>query len=76
MKNPSLTENQLSKIILDAAFKVHTLTGPGLLESVYEVRTYTHAKYTHAKDAKDAKVLQDKVLLLCALCVLCVMITF
>src|ERR1035438_10041578 len=31
------TENQLSKIILDAAFKVHTKTGPGLLESVYEV---------------------------------------
>ena len=32
-----MTENQLSKIILDAAFKVHTKTGPGLLESVYEV---------------------------------------
>src|SRR5882672_8218987 len=32
-----LTENQISKIILDAAFKVHTRTGPGLLESVYEV---------------------------------------
>src|ERR1700693_1246165 len=31
------TENQLSKIILDAAFKVHTKTGPGLLESIYEV---------------------------------------
>jgi GxxExxY protein len=31
------TENQLSKMILDAAFKVHTKTGPGLLESVYEV---------------------------------------
>lgn len=30
-------ENQLSKIILDAAFKVHTKTGPGLLETVYEV---------------------------------------
>jgi GxxExxY protein len=37
MKNPSLTENQISKIILDAAFKVHTRTGPGLLESVYEI---------------------------------------
>jgi len=31
------TEQQLSKIILDAAFRVHTRTGPGLLESVYEV---------------------------------------
>ncbi len=32
-----LTENELSKMILDAAFKVHTKTGPGLLESVYEI---------------------------------------
>jgi GxxExxY protein len=30
-------ENQLSRIILDAAFRVHTKTGPGLLETVYEV---------------------------------------
>ena len=30
-------ENQLSKMILDAAFRVHTQTGPGLLETVYEV---------------------------------------
>jgi GxxExxY protein len=37
MENFPLTENQLSKIILDAAFKVHTATGPGLLESVYEI---------------------------------------
>jgi GxxExxY protein len=29
-------ENELSKIIVDAAFKVHTTLGPGLLESVYE----------------------------------------
>jgi GxxExxY protein len=37
MKNSQFTENELSKIILDAAFKVHTRTGPGLLESVYEI---------------------------------------
>src|SRR4051794_6320932 len=40
MNTPSpamLTENQLSKLILDAAFKVHTKLGPGLLETVYEV---------------------------------------
>ena len=30
------TENQLSKIILDAAFKVHTKSGPGMLETFYE----------------------------------------
>src|SRR5437016_4725128 len=33
---PIRTENELSKIILDAAFKVHTKTGPGVFESVYE----------------------------------------
>jgi len=33
----NLTENELSKVILDAAFKVHTKTGPGVFESVYEV---------------------------------------
>ena len=32
-----MTENEISKHILDAAFKVHTQLGPGLLESVYEV---------------------------------------
>ena len=32
-----MTENEISKIILDAAIEVHrTLGGPGLLESVYE----------------------------------------
>ena len=31
-----MTENQLSKIILDAVFKVHKALGPGLLESAYE----------------------------------------
>jgi len=30
-------ENVISKEIVDAAFKIHTKLGPGLLESVYEV---------------------------------------
>jgi len=30
-----MNEDQISKIILDSAFKVHTLLGPGLLESAY-----------------------------------------
>jgi GxxExxY protein len=30
-----MTEDQISKIILDCAFKVHTALGPGLLESTY-----------------------------------------
>ena len=31
-----MPENQISKIILDCAFKVHTALGPGLLEKVYQ----------------------------------------
>jgi GxxExxY protein len=31
-----MTENEVAKIIVDAAFIVHTRLGPGLLESVYE----------------------------------------
>ena len=31
-----MRENELSKIIVDVAFKIHTKLGPGLLESVYE----------------------------------------
>ncbi|WP_201984512.1 GxxExxY protein [Hymenobacter rubidus] len=29
-------ENEISKVVLDAAFRVHSALGPGLLESVYE----------------------------------------
>ena len=32
-----MTENEISKCVLDAAFKVHSKLGSGLLESVYEV---------------------------------------
>jgi len=40
-KIKSMTENEISKIIVDCAFKIHTTIGPGLLESVYEaVLTY------------------------------------
>ena len=31
-----MTENEIAKEIVDAAFKIHTSLGPGLLESVYE----------------------------------------
>lgn len=31
-----MTENEASKAIVDAAFKIHTKLGPGLFESVYE----------------------------------------
>jgi GxxExxY protein len=32
-----MSENEIAKVIVDAAFQVHTKLGPGLLESVYEV---------------------------------------
>lgn len=32
-----MTENEIATQIVDAAFKIHTKLGPGLLESVYEV---------------------------------------
>jgi GxxExxY protein len=31
-----MTENEIAKQIVDAAFKIHTTLGPGLLESAYE----------------------------------------
>ena len=35
-KKISMGENELSKIALDVAFKIHRELGPGLFESVYE----------------------------------------
>src|SRR4026208_1151374 len=32
-----MTENEISRVILDSAFSVHKELGPGLLESVYEI---------------------------------------
>ena len=32
----NMTENEVARIIVDAAYQVHTKLGPGLLESVYE----------------------------------------
>ena len=32
-----MTENEVAKQVVDAAYHVHTSLGPGLLESVYEV---------------------------------------
>jgi hypothetical protein len=30
-----MTENEVAKQIVDAAYRIHTTLGPGLLESVY-----------------------------------------
>lgn len=31
-----LSENEIAKIVLDIAFKIHNELGPGLFESVYK----------------------------------------
>ena len=31
-----MTENEVAKLVVDAAYRVHTSLGPGLLESAYE----------------------------------------
>ena len=36
LRGAVMNENQVAQIVVDAAFKVHTKLGPGLLESVYE----------------------------------------
>ena len=49
-----MTENELSKIIVDISYKIHTRLGPGLLESVYEAILY------HELTKKGLKVERQK----------------
>lgn len=32
-----MIENEITKIVIDTAYKIHTKIGPGLLESAYQV---------------------------------------
>lgn len=41
-----MTENELSKIVFDCAWKVHQNLGPGLLESAYEECLFYELKKT------------------------------
>ena len=36
LKSAAMTENAIAKEIVDAAYRIHTALGPGLLESVYD----------------------------------------
>lgn len=36
IKIPAVTENAIAREIVDAAFHIHTVLGPGLLESAYD----------------------------------------
>lgn len=49
-----MTENELSKIIVDISYKIHTRLGPGLLESVYEAILF------HELSKKGLKVERQK----------------
>ena len=51
-----MTENELAKQIVDAAYRVHTTLGPGLLESVYEVTL------AHEIERQGIKVLRQQAL--------------
>jgi GxxExxY protein len=51
-----MTENEIGKIIIDCALKVHKELGPGLLESTYE------ACLLYELQAKGLKVEEQKVL--------------
>lgn len=39
-----MTENDISRIIVDVCYQIHVELGPGLLESVYEEILYTELK--------------------------------
>ncbi len=46
-------ENEVAREVVDAAFRVHTTLGPGLLESVYEaVLAYELRRRGHAVDCQ------------------------
>ena len=52
----SMTENQLSSHIVNAAYIIHTTLGPGLLESVYETTL------AHELEKRGIKVLRQQAL--------------
>jgi len=47
-----MTENEISKVVFDAALKVHKALGPGLLESAYEACLFHELKKTGLKIEK------------------------
>lgn len=51
-----MTENDISKIIVNVAFKIHTTLEPGLLESVYE------AVMTHELKKAGLKVVNQQAI--------------
>jgi GxxExxY protein len=51
-----VTENEIATIIVDACYKVHTILGPGLFESVYET------VLTHELEKRGLKVQRQQAI--------------
>ena len=56
-------ENEISKIIIGAAIKVHKKTGPGMLESMYEKCLYTELRKSNVfiERQKEIELVYDGV---------------
>lgn len=51
-----MNENEIGKIIVDAAVKIHKKLGPGLLESVYEVALVHELQKLDLKAERQLKI--------------------
>ena len=56
-----MTENEIGKIVVDAAVSVHRDLGPGLLETVYEV-VLAHVLRQRGLAVKRQVPIRDRVL--------------
>lgn len=52
LKIEKMTENEISKIIVDCALKVHKALGPGLLENSYEECLFYELRKSNLKVEK------------------------
>src|SRR5207302_4897990 len=55
-RETAMTENEISKEIVDVAYKIHTAYGPGLLESVYETIM------SHERNKRDLRVVRQQAI--------------
>jgi GxxExxY protein len=51
-----MTENEISREVVDAAYKLHTELGPGLLESVYEALLARELEFRGLKVARQQPI--------------------
>lgn len=60
-----MTENEISKTVVDVSYKIHTKLGPGLLKSVYEAILYYELskRGLHVERQKPLPVIWDDIFL-------------